>query len=90
MKKRIVSAWLALCLLLGLAPTAAWAAVPMADGQDGYRETVETPPERSGAETPAEAAGAAAPKSHTSAEAAPEGDASPPPLSPWTRASFWT
>ncbi len=75
MKKRIVSAWLALCLLLGLAPTAAWAAVPMADGQDGYRETVETPPERSGAETPAEAAGAAAPKSHTSAEAAPEGDA---------------
>ena len=43
MKKRIISAWLALCLLLGLTPSAAWAAAPTADGSAAPYERAEIP-----------------------------------------------
>ena len=43
MRRRIISAWLALCLLLGLLPTAAWAAAPTADGPAAPYERAEIP-----------------------------------------------
>ena len=43
MRKRIISAWLALCLLLGLLPTAAWAAAPTTDGTAAPYERAEIP-----------------------------------------------